>query len=387
MKNGVLLRPVWAEINLDNLKKNYEKVREIIGNRKLIAVVKSNAYGHGSVEIAKELENLGADYLAVRNLEEGIELRSEGVEKPILIMGYVFPKQVNYIVEFSLTPTILSLEFAEELQRFLETYGERIKVHVKIDTGMGRLGVPYKDSIEFIKKLTEFKNIEIEGIYSHFSTADEEDKSFTEEQFKRFMYVVDELEREGIKIPLKHIGNSATVIDLPKFSLDGVRIGIMLYGLKPSIFVREINLHPVMSIRAKIIFLKRVDKGTPISYGRKFYTERESIIATIPMGYSDGYPRALTNIGEVIVKGRRVRVVGRVCMGKFMIDVTDIPDLKVGDEVTIIGRDGEEEITATEIAEKLDTINYEIVSRISRSVPRVYIKEGKPVKIVSFLDG
>jgi len=255
MKNGVLLRPVWAEINLDNLKKNYEKVREIIGNRKLIAVVKSNAYGHGSVEIAKELENLGADYLAVRNLEEGIELRSEGVEKPILIMGYVFPKQVNYIVEFSLTPTILSLEFAEELQRFLETYGERIKVHVKIDTGMGRLGVPYKDSIEFIKKLTEFKNIEIEGIYSHFSTADEEDKSFTEEQFKRFMYVVDELEREGIKIPLKHIGNSATVIDLPKFSLDGVRIGIMLYGLKPSIFVREINLHPVMSIRAKIVFL------------------------------------------------------------------------------------------------------------------------------------
>ena len=387
MKNEVLLRPVWAEINLDNLKKNYKAVRKIIGKRKLIAVVKSNAYGHGSVEIAKELENLGADYLAVRNLEEGIELRSEGIEKPILIMGYVFPKQVNYVVEFSLTPTILSFDFAEELQRFLETYGEKIKVHIKIDTGMGRLGIPYKDAVEFIKEVKKLKNIEIEGLYSHFSTADEEDKSFTEEQFKRFMYAVDKLEKEGIEIPLKHIGNSATVIDLPKFSLDGVRVGIMLYGLRPSSFVREIKLHPVMSIRAKIVFIKRVDKGTPISYGRKFYTKRESIIATIPMGYSDGYPRALTNIGEVIVRGKRVKVAGRVCMGKFMIDVTDIPDLKVGDEVTIIGRDGEEEITATEIAKKLDTINYEIVSRISRSVPRVYIKEGKPVKIVSFLDG
>lgn len=387
MRNEVLLRPLWAEINLDNLKKNYEEVRRIIGDRKLLAVVKSNAYGHGAVEISKELEEIGADYLAVRNLEEGIELRSKGIGKPVLIMGYVFPKQVNYVVQFSLTPTILSLDFANELNSFLESYREKIKVHIKIDTGMGRLGIPYKESVDFIKEVKKLKNIEIEGLYSHFSTADEEDKDFTREQFNRFMYVVHELEKEGIHIPLKHIGNSATVIDLPQFALDGVRVGIMLYGLKPSRFVREINLHPVMSIRGKIVFLKWIEKGESISYGRKFYTKRKSLIATIPMGYSDGYSRALTNIGEVIVKGKRVKVVGRVCMGKFMIDVTDVKDVSVGDEVTIIGRDGDEEITATEIAEKLDTINYEIVSRISRSVPRVYIKKGNLVKIVSFLGG
>jgi len=270
----VLLRPVWAEIDLDNLKKNYEIIRKRVKDKKIISVVKADAYGHGAVEIAKETWNTWERLFCSCNLRRGNGIKNNGISKPILIFGYIFPKQANYILDFSLIPTIYSLDFARELNNLCEIRKEKVKVHIKIDTGMGRVGVLWQDSVDFIKNVMKFKNLIIEGLYAHFSTADESDKSFSKVQFERFQKVVDSLKKEEIEIPFKHHGNSATVIDLPQYILDGVRCGIMLYGLKPSREIKNINLYPVMSIKAKLIFIKNVPENTPISYGRKYYTKK-----------------------------------------------------------------------------------------------------------------
>lgn len=385
-EENVLLRPAWAEIDLDNLIKNFQLIRNIVKNKKIISVVKADAYGHGAVEVSKVLDEFGTDYLAVATLEEGIELRVNGISKPILIFGYIFPKQVNYLLDFNLTPTIYSFDIAKELDNLCQMRKEKVNVHIKIDTGMGRVGVNWEESLEFIKEVNKFKNLKIEGLYAHFSSADEKDKSFTRIQFERFLKVVENLKKEGIEIPLKHHGNSATIIDLPEYFLDGVRAGIMLYGLKPSQEVKNIKLYPVMSIKAKIVFLKEVKKDTPISYGRTFYTKRDSTIGTIPIGYADGYPRILSNKGYVLYKDKRVKVVGRITMDHFMVDLTKFKDVKVGDDVIIIGKDLKNSITVDEIAKKCKTINYEIVSRIGKRLPRVYIKRGEVLKIKTLLD-
>ncbi|MDI6860807.1 MAG: alanine racemase [Caldisericia bacterium] len=385
-EENILLRPFWAEINLDALKKNYLFLRSVVKDKKLISVVKADAYGHGAPEIASELESLGSDYFAVATLEEGIELRIKGISKPILIFGYIFPKQVDYIINFSLTPTVYSIDFVKELDKICEITREKVNIHIKIDTGMGRVGILWNEAVDFIKEVFKYKNINVEGLYAHFSSADEKDKTFSRIQFERFMKVVDELEKEKIKIPLKHHGNSATVIDLPEYILDGVRCGISLYGLKPSQEVKNVKLYPVMSLHSKIIFLKKVPPNTPISYGRTFITKKESIIGTLPFGYADGYPRILSNKGVVLYKGKRVKVVGRVTMDQVMIDLSRFKDVKVGDDVIIMGKDGKEEISADDIAKKCNTINYEIVTRIGKRVPRVYIKNGEVVKIKTLLD-
>lgn len=383
---NILLRPFWAEINLDNLKRNYLFLRSVVKDKKLISVVKADAYGHGAPEIAVELESLGSDYFAVANLEEGIELRTKGISKPILIFGYIFPKQVDYIVNFSLTPTVYSIDFVKELDKICKITRERANVHIKIDTGMGRVGILWNEAIPFIKEVFKYKNINVEGLYAHFSSADEKDKTFTRIQYERFMKVLDELKKVKIEIPLKHHGNSATVIDLPDYILDGVRCGISLYGLRPSEEVKKVKLFPVMSLHSKIIFLKKVPEGTPISYGRTYTTKKESLIATLPFGYADGYPRILSNRGFVLYKGKRAKIVGRVTMDQVMIDLTKFKEARVGDDVIIMGRDGKEEITADEIAKKCKTINYEIVTRIGKRVPRVYIKNGEVIKIKTLLD-
>lgn len=382
----VLLRPAWAEIDLDNLKKNFEIIRKRVKDKKIISVVKADAYGHGAVEISKELEVLGSDYFAVATLEEGMELRINGISKPILIFGYVFPKQVNYILDFSLTPTIYSIDFAKELNNLCKIRKEKVNVHIKIDTGMGRVGILWDNAYGFIKEILKFKNLNIEGLYAHFSSADEKDKTFTKIQFDRFQKILDRLRKEKINIPFKHHGNSATVIDLPQYILDGVRCGIMLYGLKPSNQVKNIKLYPVMSVKAKLIFIKKVSKNTPISYGRTFYTKNDSIIGTIPIGYADGYPRILSNKGKVLYRGKRVKVVGTVTMDHCMIDISKFDNPQIGEDVIIMGKDGEEEISADEIAKKCGTINYEIVTRIGKRVPRVYIKNGEVIKIKTLLD-
>ncbi len=385
-EENILLRPAWAEIDLDNLIKNYKLIRKVVKDKKIISVVKADAYGHGAVEVSKVLEELNTDYLAVATLEEGIELRVNGISKPILIFGYIFPKQVNYLLDFSLTPTIFSLDIAKELDNLCQMRNEKTNVHIKIDTGMGRVGVNWDESLEFIKEINKLKNLKIEGLYAHFSSADEKDKSFTRIQFERFEKIINKLEKEGIEIPLKHHGNSATVIDLPEYILDGVRCGIMLYGLKPSDEVKNIKLNPVMSIKAKIIFLKKVKKDTPISYGRTFYTKKESLIGTIPVGYADGYPRLLSNRGYVVYKDKRVKIVGRVTMDQFMIDLTKFKDARVGDDVIIIGKDVKESVSADELAKKCKTINYEIVTRIGKRLPRVYLRNGEVVRIKTLLD-
>ncbi|MGB9749395.1 MAG: alanine racemase [Caldisericia bacterium] len=386
IEDFVLLRPAWAEIDLDNLKKNYESIRSVIKDKKLISVVKADAYGHGAVEISKELEKLGSDYFAVATLEEGMELRINGISKPVLIFGYVFPKQVNYILDFSLTPTIYSIELARELDNLCKMRKEKVNVHIKIDTGMGRVGVLWEEAVNFIKNIKKFKNLNIEGLYAHFSTADEKDKSFSKIQFERFMKVLDSLKKEGIVIPLTHHGNSATVIDLPQYILDGVRCGIMLYGLKPSGNVKKIKLFPVMSIKSKLIFIKNVPKDTPISYGRTYYTKKDSIIGTIPIGYADGYPRLLSNKGYVLFRGKRVKVVGTVTMDQFMIDISKFKNPQVGEDVIIMGKDKKEEVSSDEIAKKCRTINYEIVTRIGKRLPRVYLKNKEVIKIKTLLD-
>ncbi|MGQ9845245.1 MAG: alanine racemase [Caldisericia bacterium] len=382
----ILLRPAWAEIDLDNLKKNFLIIRKKIKDKKIISVVKADAYGHGAVEVSKELETLGTDYFAVATLEEGLELRINGISKPILIFGYIFPKQANHVLDFSLTPTIYNLDFAKELNNLCELRKENVNIHIKIDTGMGRVGILWNEAIDFIKEIKKFKNLNIEGIYAHFSTADEKDKSFSKLQFDRFQKVIELLKKDGINIPFKHHGNSATVIDLPQYILDGVRCGILLYGLKPSDQVKKIKLYPVMSIKTKLIFVKKVPKDTPISYGRTFYTKNESIIGTIPFGYADGLPRILSNKGEVLYRGKRAKIVGTITMDQSMIDISKFENPQIGDDVVILGRDKKEEITADEIAKKCKTINYEIVTRIGKRVPRVYIKNGEVIKIKTLLD-
>lgn len=370
----------WLEINLDNLKRNFLTIKKFVGDKKIISVVKANAYGHGALMVAKELEQLGTDMLAVANVEEGIELRKGGINKPILIFGFIFPEEINLLMDFSLTPTIYSETLAKELNKQVEKRKEKIKIHIKIDTGMARVGIAWNESLGFIKRIKALKGLEIEGLYSHFSSADEKNSAFSEIQFRRFKKVIEQLNKEKINIPIKHMSNSAALLNFPQFNLDAVRPGILLYGLNPLPEKLEFKIYPVMALKTRVIFMKEIKAGVSVGYGRTFYAKRPSLIATVPFGYADGYPRTLSNKGEVLVKGRRAGIVGRICMDSLMIDVTDIKNPKEGDEVVVIGKSGKEEITVEELANLCQTINYEIACGIKERVKRLYIKNGKSRK-------
>lgn len=374
-KNNRPTRPVWAEVNLDNIKFNLKQVKKNIPeDTKVMAVVKADAYGHGVIPVAKAALEAGADRLAVALPEEGKELRDNGFKLPIQILGEVLPNQVSILVENDLIPTISKIETVKRLNELAAKKGIIKKIHIKIDTGMGRIGVFPDDAINFIKKVDSYSNIDIEGIMTHFAKADEKDKSYTYKQWERFKSVIDKLKEIDINIPIKQAANSATIIDLPEFSLNMVRPGIMMYGLRPSHEVDEsFKLKPALSWKAKIVYLKEVPSGTGISYGATYVTKRKSKIATIPMGYADGFSRLLSNKGEVLVNGKRAPIRGRVCMDQFMVDVTDIEDVNIGDEVVLIGKQGNDELTATEMADLINTINYEITCDITKRVPRVYI--------------
>jgi alanine racemase len=373
VKNDIT-RPVWAEIKLDNIDYNIRQVKENVSQETLVmAVVKADAYGHGVIPVARRAIKAGADRLAVAIPEEGVELRKSGFEVPIQIFGEVLSPQIPLLIDYNLTPTVSKLETIKELNRYAKEKGVKKKVHVKIDTGMGRIGLFPEDVLSFIEKANKLSNIEVEGIITHFAKADEEDKEYTQTQFDKFSRVISLLEEEGIDIPIKQAANSATVIDLPEMQLDMVRPGIMMYGLRPSHEVdKDFSLKPVLRWKSKIVYLKDVSPGTSISYGATYITKEKRKIATIPLGYADGYFRQLSNKGEVLINGHRAPIRGRVCMDQFMVDVTDIPSVKTGDEVVLIGKQGEEEITATELADLTGTINYEITCSISKRVPRVY---------------
>lgn len=383
------LRPVWAEIDLDSLAHNIKEVRRITNKEAIVtAVVKANAYGHGSIEAAEVFLENGADRLAVATLSEAVELRRAGIDTPILILGYTPASQHKIAVENDIIEAVYNLESAEKLSQVAGNLNKKAKVHIKVDSGMGRIGFPPVDSsIDKIEKISKLPNLEIEGIFTHFAKADEVDKAYTGKQFKNYKWVIEKLEDKNIQIPIKHVSNSAATIDLPEYNLNMVRGGIMIYGLYPSDEVdkEKVSLKPAMTLKAKISHLKEVPEGTGISYGQIFVTKRKSKIATIPIGYADGFTRLLTSKAEVAIKGKRAPIVGKICMDQCMIDVTDIEDVKVGDEVVLFG-DGTNGVPhIDEVAEKLGTINYEIVCMVGRRVPRVYIKDGKIIKIIDYL--
>lgn len=373
------LRPAWAEIDLGCIKHNITEIKRRVGNTPIIGVVKADGYGHGAVEVSRVLLDNGVSTLAVATLSEAIQLRDAGIDVPIIMLGLTPWHYRKTLIKYDITPVVASYSDTRALSASAVEAGKTIDVLVAVETGMGRIGlVPGKESINEIIGINSLPNIRIKGIFSHFSVADEKDKSFSYQQIENFNRFYQDLESAGIPIHFKTHANSAATMEIPEAWFDAVRPGIILYGCYPSDQVDRslIKLKPAMSLKASIVFLKKVPAGTSISYGRHFVTERESLIATIPIGYADGYPRLLSGKGRVLIHGQYAPVVGNICMDQCMVDVTDIPDVKKYDEVVLIGTQGDNTIPADEIAEKTGTINYEIVCRIGKRVPRVYINAG-----------
>jgi alanine racemase len=373
------LRPTIAEIDLNALRYNYLQVKRRVGKTtKILAIVKADAYGHGAQMISQELEKLKVDFLGVALLEEALELRRAGIKTPIVVLGGIYPGQADEIVKHELRPTIFDLTIARELNQTALKRKSKVKVHVKIDTGMGRLGILPEESHEFFNRLKELTYLEIEGIISHLSVAsqgNDAEAGFTRQQFECFHRVIDDCRKAGINPPLLHLANSAAIIkgNLGQFTL--VRPGIMLYGSHPSPpFADTIHLKPVMNLKSRVLQLKILPRGHSVSYGRTFICPRKTLVAVIPVGYADGYSRLLSNCGEILIRGKRAPVIGVVCMDLTMADVTDLGGVKAKDEVVLIGKQGDESITAEEVAEKTGTISYEVLCRIGQRVPRIYRK-------------
>ncbi|MBI5416853.1 alanine racemase [Candidatus Poribacteria bacterium] len=372
----------WAEIEIDNIAHNIQKLRQRVGSDiKIIAVIKANAYGHGACEIANALLENGADFLGVATHYEGRALRKSGITKKIFITNAILPEEAKKIIRYELTPFVYTKELIIALNNEGEKLNKLIPVHIKVDTGMGRLGVAPENFLDFLAEFKNLKNLKIEGILTHFARADK-DEEYTRFQLKRFSDILQKLKDDKINIDFIHSANSAALLKYTYTHFNMVRPGISLYGLYPSAEFHDIiDLKPVMRVKSKVAYIKSVPIGTSISYGQTFVTSRPSVIAIVPVGYADGYPRLLSNNGEVLINGKRAKVVGNVCMDSFMVDVTDFQSVKLGDIVTLLGPDGDREISAEEWAEKTGTINYEIVSRIGHRLPRVYIRNGKVEKI------
>jgi alanine racemase len=372
-------RPTWAEIDLDALAENYQLVRKRVGpDVKIMAAVKANAYGHGAAECAHHLQNEGVDWFGVALPEEGVELRQSGITRPILCLGGFWAGQENVCLQQSLTPVVYRLDLITSLDRTARDAGVIADVHVKVDTGMGRLGVRFDAVPEFCEALRSLRNIRVDGLLTHFAAADDPDREdFTKDQLGRFQRAVNAFREHGFNPGLIHAANSAATFAFPESRDNLVRPGGALYGFVRDVFPRDIAappLRPVMSLHSRIMLLKKVGKGEKLGYGCTFETEHDSIIATIPIGYDDGYRRALSNRGHVIVRGSFAPVVGRVSMDLTLVDVTDVREVKLNDQVTLIGRVGDLSITAEEVAETIGTISYEVTCGISARVPRVYYK-------------
>lgn len=385
------IRAAWAEVDLDALAHNMREVKRLAAKNALVtAVIKADGYGHGAKKIAQTLLDNGADRFAIAVLDEGIELRRAGFKVPMLILGFTDGERSEEIVANELEQAVYSWDLAEALSKEAVRQGKTVKVHIKVDTGMGRIGLkPNSDSVQLVKRISQLPNLAIEGIFTHFAVADAVDKAYTEGQYEKFNWICNELEKENVKINVRHCGNSATIIDLPDMHMDMVRAGIVLYGLKPSdeVMLDKLELKQVMSLKVRITHVKEIEAGQSVSYGRKFIADRKTVVASLPIGYADGYTRMLSGKAEALVKGRRVPVVGRICMDQCMIDVTGIEDVKVGDEVVLFGKQEGGFIHIDELADKLGTINYEIVCMIGKRVPRVYIKDGKIVDVYNYIIG
>lgn len=382
------LKRVYAEINLDAVRSNMENMkRNIAPKTKMMAVVKTDGYGHGAVPIARELETLEFVYgFAVATAEEACQLRDAGMTKPILVLGYTFPYSYEKMIQEEVRMAVFRYDTLKELSEACSRLAEKgihkkAKVHIKVDTGMSRIGVrPDEEGLCFAEKAFETDGIEVEGIFTHFARADETDKSAAENQISVFEQFIERVqERTKREIPLKHCSNSAGILELPRANMDLVRAGITLYGLWPSSQVRKdiVGLMPVLSLYSTIVYVKEIEAGTGVSYGSTFVAGKKMRVATVPIGYGDGYPRGLSGKGFVLVRGHRAPILGRVCMDQFMIDVTHIPGAAQGDTVTLIGCDGKDRITMEELGDLSGRFNYEFACDIGKRVPRIYKKGGK----------
>jgi len=366
-------RSVWAEVDLQALGRNYDRIRSLTDSE-IMPIIKADAYGHGAIQVAQALYKKGVQRFGVALLEEALELKQQLPKIKVMLIG-TFPFEANdIIVKEDIICGVYRLEQAQKLSEEAQRQNKQAVIHLKVDTGMGRIGFREED-FEELCQCTKLPNVYVEGIYTHFASADQVDLRFAREQLRKFLAITDKLKARGINIPIRHAASSGALLQMPEAHLELVRPGIILYGLPPSQYVgNDLGLEPVLSWKAKISHIKLVPAGETISYGRTFRTAYPTKVATIPLGYADGFSRGLSNKGEVLVKGRRATVIGRVCMDQTMLDVTKIPGVQVGDMVTLLGTDSYERIDATEMAGWLNTINYEIVCNISKRVPRVYLE-------------
>lgn len=382
-----VLRPTWAEVDLDAIAHNVAGLKGAAQpGAAFMAVVKADAYGHGACPAARAALEAGADWLGVAILEEGMGLRQKGFDCPILVMGYLPPAVADRAVEAGLRVACFQMDTAQALSAAASRLGRTVQVHVKVDTGMGRIGLAPAETVDFMRRLRELPGIGLEGLFTHFAASDEADKSYTRRQAQAFSELWRRLEAEDLLPPIRHAANSAAIIDLPEYSFNLVRAGIALYGLPPSPEVSDrVRLRAAMSWKALLSHVKKVPAGTKISYGCTFQTARPSVVATVPAGYADGFARRWTNQGRILVRGREVPVVGRVCMDQFMVDLTGLgpmaADIRHGEEAVLIGRQGDRSISMDDWARQLGTINYEIACLIGRRVPRVYVSRGGIVEI------
>lgn len=378
---------VAAVINLDNLAANVRNIKKQAEGAKLMAVVKADAYGHGAFESAEVCLENGADYLAVANIDEALSLRRHNISAPILILGDTLPSRFGELIENDIIQAIYSYDRATALSKTAVKLNKTARIHIKTDTGMGRIGfIPCEESVEKVIGISRLPGISTEGIFTHFATADSKDKNYTRLQAERFSYMCEELEKKGLKL-IRHCANSAAILDMmPELKYDMVRAGIILYGYYPSDEVsRTIEIKPYMSLISYISHIKEIAPGDSVSYGRTYTADRKRIIATIPVGYADGFMRLNSNKGRVIINGAYANITGRVCMDQFMVDVSSIPDVKVNDRVILLGESGSLKTDADELAKNAGTISYEILCAISKRVPRIYIKNGKIIKTVSYV--
>ena len=383
---------VWAEVDLDAIWENMVHMKENIAEKtKILAVIKTDGYGHGGVPIAKMLEQLYFMFgYAAATYEEAHVLREAGVKKPILILGYTFPYCYEELIREEIRPAVYRRDTVEELAAAAAKVGKKAKVHIKVDTGMGRIGItPDEEGLEFVRFLIEHPELEVEGIFTHFAKSDEADKTSANHQLELFQNFIDKIQTElGITIPVKHCSNSAAILEMPQANMDMVRAGITTYGLYPSEEVSKdiVPLRAAMSLYSHIVYCKMIHAGQSVSYGGLFTAQKDTRVATIPVGYGDGYPRSLSGRGYVLIHGKRAPILGRVCMDQFMVDISEIPEAMDGDKVTLLGMDGTERITAEELGELSGRFNYEFVCDLGKRIPRVYIQHGEITEVRDYFE-
>ena len=380
---------VYAKIDLDAIAYNMEQMKQNIRpETKVMAVIKADGYGHGAVQIAEMMERWNYIWgFAVATLDEAVVLRTEGIQKPILVLGCVFPDQYMEMLKHEIRMNIYTEEMAESISRMAAREGKTAYMHIKLDTGMSRLGFGINEqSAETIKRISKMPNVNMEGIFTHFTKADEKDKSFTKKQIQEFVWMTERLKEKNVRFTYEHCSNSAGIIDVPEANFDIVRAGISTYGLYPSEDVDKTNvkLKPALALKSHVAFVKEIESGTPVSYGGTFVAKEKMKIATIPVGYADGYPRSLSNKGYVLIRGKKAPILGRVCMDQFMVDVTQIEGVSFGDKVTMIGKDGNEILPVEVLSELSGRFNYEFVCDLGKRIPRVYVRDGKIAEQVDY---